>query len=143
MSAIDKPYDDQYKACLRTYCTLRIYTGEQNPDALSTILACQPTSLWHKSSERGAKAVKPFNAWFLSSRGIIDSRESRRHLDYVLNVLENKKTQLDDYLQGQGYKDVVCFWHSSGQQGGPALNAKHAAILADFDIDISWNIYTE
>lgn len=149
MSGIDKPYDDHYAACLRTYCTLRIYTGEKCPDKLSEILDCKPLSVWHKKEEGPGQAnskpfnSKPFNAWFYSSRNAIDSRESRRHLDYVLAILEGKKTQLDEYLGGQSYKDIICFWQSSGEQGGPVLNAKHAAILADFDLEISWNLYSD
>lgn len=140
MSALGNEYDDEYAVCVRTYATLRIYTGDLAPEPISEILACQPTRIWHQKacSEHPAK---PFNAWFLSTRELLQSRESRRHFDHLLALLDGKQALLDDYLQGQGYRDMVCFWQSNGDQGGPKLDAKHAQVLAAAGIEVSWNIY--
>lgn len=140
MAAIGNEYDDEYAVCLRTYATLRIYTGELAPDPISDILACQPTRIWRKEP-LDDKPAKPFNAWFLTTRELIESRESRRHFDHLLGLLDGKKALLNDYLQDQGHRDLVCFWQSNGDQGGPKLDAKHARVLADLGFEVSWNIY--
>jgi len=74
----DAKYIDDYPTCAATYATLRIYTGETKPEIVTDTLQVNASKILRKS-ENGAW----LNGWFLSSKDLIDSRDLRRHLDWV------------------------------------------------------------
>ena len=134
-------YDDQNSYCLRTYSTLRIFTAEQAPEAVTEQLAVNPSRVWHRGSNETAVARK-HNAWFLTSRGAVDSRDTRRHIDWLLQTLEGQEDFLLRLRGAGGSTDIIGFWHAAGlSEGGPGLELAQMAALAELGVTISWNIY--
>ncbi len=132
-------YKDSYAACERTYATVRIYPGDMPPDEVSNILKIRPTKVSLAGTKGGGR--KSINGWFFSSEGKVDSRDSRRHIDYLLDEIEASERGILE-LQGVGVKiDICCFWVSSAGNGGPIISPKQMARLVRLNIDIWWDVW--
>jgi hypothetical protein len=133
----DERYVDDYPTCAATYATLRIYTGEMTPDIVTATLQLEPS----KTICEG-KDDAHLNGWFLSSKGLIDSRDLRRHLDWVLERIRGRESELRS-LQSQPAvrMDVFCYWASEQGHGGPTLNPKQMRELADLNLTIGFDCY--
>jgi hypothetical protein len=134
-------YDDENHYCLRTYSTLRIFTAEQAPGIVTQQLAINPSRVWHRGSTETAVARRR-NGWFLTSRGVVDSRDTRRHIDWLLQALVGQDVFLQGLREAGGSTNIICFWHAAGlTEGGPGLEPSQMAMLAKLGVTISWNIY--
>lgn len=90
-----------------------------------------------------AESEKPNNGWLLSSKGCIDSHDVRRHVDWLLERIADKRTELSN-LQSEPsvWMDVFCYWRSTQGHGGPALSPKQMKILADLNLTIGFDCYS-
>ena len=76
----------------------------------------------------------------VSSEGRIESRDSRRHIDYLLSLLDGKDEAVAS-LKAVGWKfDVFVFWESRGG-GGPMLTPSTMSRLAELGIEIGFDVY--
>ncbi len=79
-------YIDDYPTCESTYVTLRVYTGDMEPEFVSRILEITPSDTVTKGKvAKGRKKPAIVNGWFLSSEGYIESLDSRRHIDWSVS----------------------------------------------------------
>lgn len=130
-------YDDAYASCDKTYATLRIYTGEQSPQSVSAALGIHPTKLLLKDESRAR-----LNGWLLSSEGVVESRDVRRHVDWIIEQISGVETALLELQQQPNvWMDVFCYWLSSQGQGGPSLNPKQMECLARLNLKIGFDCY--
>ena len=130
-------YTDDYASCEATYATLRIYTGSMGPERITTVLEVNPT----KSQWEGRDGAH-LNGWFLSSKGCIDSRDIRRHVDWLLERIGNKRQELLSLQSQVGISmDVFCYWRSAQGHGGPTLHPKQMRMLADLNLEIGFDCY--
>lgn len=132
-------YDDENPDCVRTYSTLKIFTGSISPDELTNSFQQTPTRAWYTDGE-GPGRGKPVNAWYLTTKGQVQSRDTSRHLAYLLDFLHSHKDYVDSFAQKGIRLEIINFWHSAGK-GGPTCHPQHMKQLAHWDIPISWNIY--
>jgi len=110
-------YVDDYPTCAATYATLRIYTGETKPEIVTDSLQVKASKILRKG-EAGAR----LNGRFLSSKGLIDSRDLRKHLDWVLEQIRGKDSELRVLQTTPGMRmDVSCYWAGHGH-GGPTFS---------------------
>lgn len=130
-------YKDDYAACERTYATIRIYPRDMTPDEVSGILRLKPT----KITLAGKEGRRSVNGWFLSSEGEIDSRDSRRHVDYILDRVESSSRGICGLQKLRAKIDICCFWVSSTGNGGPVISPKQMARLVRLNIDIWWDVW--
>ncbi len=135
-------YDDKYSACSETFSTLRVYHDAISPSEITTRLGIKPTRQTVKGEKRGrGSKVFEFNGWFLTSRETVDSRDSRRHIDWIVDQLWNTKEVIQMMLL-EGFKiDITSFWVSNSGNGGPTISPYQMARLADLGIEIWWDIY--
>jgi hypothetical protein len=135
-------FDDD-AGCLRTYATLRIYSGEITPSEISEALGIEPSRVWNKGSAETAVPRKQ-NGWFLTSRGEVESLDTKRHVDFILAQLVANKSYMAA-LTAQGLQvDIMCLWQSaSNSEGGPNLLPTQMQALASMGIAIAWNIYVD
>jgi Domain of unknown function (DUF4279) len=77
-----------YPTCERTYATLRIYPEAFDPDEVTKRLRIEPTNSQRRGESRkpGGRPAK-LHGWFLSSDGAVESRDVRRHLDWLLSFI--------------------------------------------------------
>ena len=77
-------YNDDYKTCSTTYATLRIIG--LSPDEVTLRLGVSPTDSFARGDVRHAARMR-HDGWFLSSKEAVDSKDVRRHLDWILDQL--------------------------------------------------------
>lgn len=138
-------YDDGYPTCARTYATLCVYPGDVDPDAVTARLGLAPSS-WQRRGEASGRPDRPprvatLNGWFLGSRGHVDSRDSRRHVDWLLDRLEPNAEALRA-LQATGCRMYIsCYWLSLSGHGGPTIPPPQMRRLAELDIELWFDFY--
>ncbi len=138
--------DDDYPTCARTYATLRIYPGDVDPAAIISLLGIEPSG-WQRRGEvperpsRLLREVAPINGWFLESEGQVDSRDSRRHINWLLDRLEPKAETIRS-LQEMGCRmDISCYWLSRNGHGGPSIPPTQMRRLAELGIELWFDFY--
>jgi len=149
MNEIGKDYDDNYAGCVRTYATLRIYPGDIHPQDVTAKLRVAPSKFWVRdesiavdATQKPKPGAKTMHGWFLTTHGKLASKDTRRHVDVLLEPLLPVSNEIT-LLQAQGANiDIICFWHAAAAQGGPALAPRQLRLLADLNIPIAWNIFS-
>jgi len=130
-------YIDDYSACERTYATLRIYPSSISTDEISKFLGLKPT----RTSLAGVKSAQHINGWFLSTQGQLESRDCRRHIDWLLDQIESVQTEFIELLAKEVEVDISCFWVSSTGNGGPTICPLQMSRLVKFNLSVSWDIW--
>jgi len=134
------PYDDMYQTCERTAAKLRVYGPTLECEQVTEYLHIQPSPSYAgrkkpDSSHPQARHV----AWMLSSEGHVESKDLRRHLDWLLLQIE---PAADGLKQLQSMDDVVanvvCVWWSAAGDGGPTLWPEQMRRLAELDLECSF-----
>ena len=135
-------YNDEYGTCERTYASLRIMHDDLDPETVTRQLGIQPTWAWRKGELRAkAKVIARIGIWGLNTE-FIQSRDVRRHIDWLIDQVAAKKAYLQQ-LQAQGYRiDVFCFWLSNGQ-GGPTISPKNMRGLAELGIELGFDFWMD
>jgi hypothetical protein len=136
-------YNDEWPTCDRTYATFRLYHADLDPEDVSTQLGLVPSATQRRGapvpSSRGRLA--PIGGWFLSTKGVIDSRDVRRHVDWLLERLAPRAATLVRYRESGYRADIFCSWYSAQGHGGPALSPPQLALLAKLELEIGFDIY--
>jgi len=131
-------YEDDYKTCRATHATLRIFGVAS--EEVTRVLGLSPTESMHPGDlHHGAPARH--HVWLLHSKLVIDSRDVRRHLDWILDQLVARRQALRE-LVGRGARvDIFCYWMSASGHGGPTISPTQAAKLAELGIDLGFDVY--
>ena len=136
-------YDDNYNTCSDTYVTLRVYTDNMHPEKITEYLTIPPTQIQVKGDKNELRRNKliELNGWFLSTENTIQSKDIRRHLDFLADTLLPVKSKLKS-LQNDGVKiDISCYWQSESGQGGPTLSPQQLTKLADLGVEVWFDLY--
>ena len=127
-------------SCVRTYCGLCIYSATLAPEKISQRLGIEPTRTAALDPESKYKHCREQHFWLLSTQDQLDSTDHIDHLHEIFGQLEGKATVLNS-LRNEGCTTrVSCYWDSDGQ-GGPWLDLPEIKKLAEFGLDIWWDIY--
>lgn len=133
--------DDADASCERTCAELIIYSGELLPSRVTELLGLSPTrtvATGEKSppNSRGLVRIGILNGWFLSSEEHLDSKDLRRHIDWLIAQLRPHASSLRALQQTSGVRMYVrCPWWSKGGGGGPSLWPEQMRGLADLDLE--------
>lgn len=137
------PYDDDYPTCRSTSVQLRIFSDSLEPSYITSALGICPTESFVKGEKFGKKQLtRKLNGWFLSTAGTVDSKDCRRHIDWVISKLAPCSEPLEKLRSMGAEIDLSCLWGSSGQ-GGPVLSPLQMTGLARLNIEIWWDVYFE
>ncbi|TWT49545.1 hypothetical protein Pla22_47420 [Rubripirellula amarantea] len=133
-------YNDEYPTCERTYATLRIYADTLSPEEITSLLGVEPTK--SQPAESRPKGVRDVPAgWFLSSDGILDSCDVRRHIDWLINKLLDSHDGLKTIRASGGRADISCFWVSAGGHGGPSIWPHQMSSLGSLGLELWFDVY--
>ena len=134
-------YDDSYATCVETYSTLRIFSDNLAPEEVTSLLKVGPTESFRKGDAHAqGKLQRKANGWFHSTKGRINSKDTRRHIDAILSALDGRVAAIKK-LQTSGCKiDITSYWMSCGQ-GGPWLMPEQMLKLGALGISVWWDIY--
>ena len=134
-------YDDEYATCRDTHASLRVFVAELSPAGVSHLLSCRPTRTRDAGLPGGPRGRRDQASWLLSSEGVIDSRDVRRHVDYLLDSVD-----LDALAalvsERDARADVFCYWLSKGH-GGPTLDPGQMSRLVRAGIGIGFDVYAD
>ncbi len=139
------PIDDAYPSCERTCARLHVYPQNIDPRELTRRLGLLPTSVAIKGMETtnslGRVRVAPLNGWFLSSESSVDSRDVRRHIDWLLERLDPARDAILA-LQGEpGVRMAVsCVWWSNAGNGGPVVWPEQMRRLATLNLECGFEV---
>ncbi len=104
-------YDDEYPTCLETNAVLRIRSDELLPEEISEILDIQPSKMLEKGELRNPRlprTINKTNFWFLSSESSVQSKDNRRHLDWLAERLLPKIGAIQQLRKRGAKLDVMC-----------------------------------
>jgi Domain of unknown function (DUF4279) len=138
---IDRTSD--YPTCERCYATLCVYTGDLAPTRVTKGLGVDPSCIAvkgervHIASER----INEVNGWFLSSNGVVDSRDLRDHLDWLFDRIECHKDGAATLRELGCVFLVSCYWLSREGHGGPILSAQQLKALVELESEIWLDVY--
>ena len=137
-------YNDSYPTCSRTHATFCVFLPETiHPDELTERFGIQPSRTRVKGEVYKGKVREWPTSWFLESEGKVDSKDVRRHIDWILEQIKNK-SEIIKQLQTEGSQiHLSCFWGSAVGHGGPMLDAGILKRIALLNIGISFDIYFE
>ena len=134
---IQTPYDKDYDGCAETHARLRIMDADLNPDEISCILEIEPTAVHHK------EIPSALSGWFLETNGIIESKDARHHIDWIIDKVSGKDEAFRK-LHECGYLiDLCVVWFSECGHGGPIINSAHMFELSKLDIELQFDIYVK
>src|SRR5713226_10670143 len=115
-------YVDSYSTCAVTHASLGIFHDDLDPEEITRLLGLQPTRGWKRGEPRNPRARTPipakFGVWLLSTRGIVQSRDVRRHIDWLLDRAEPRGAVFKMLHERGCRTDLRCFWLSRGRAGG-------------------------
>lgn len=141
-----KRYDDAYSSCERTLAELRIYPGQRDPDWVTDFLGIEPTETNRKGEQHqnslGIVRTVRISSWFLSSEGKVNSKDARRHLDWLLDALECAPTRVNALVTDETVRIyVICVWWSAAGHGGPTISPSQMARLAQLGLELGFDVY--
>lgn len=135
------PRDDGDASTERTCAQLLIYTGTNRPSLATELLGMTPTRMVVEGqrgqlNRLGRVPVGKINAWFLSSEDHVDSKDLRRHLDWLTARLQGSGDALRRLQAIEGVRMYVyCPWWSRLGGGGPTLWPEQMRALADLNLE--------
>jgi hypothetical protein len=137
-------YRDDYPSCEQTYVTLCVY--ELDPAVVSEALGLQPDKVRVKGERWKTRAgwssvPARVSGWFFGSKGQVDSKDVRRHLDWLLDQIEPHAAALKSIQAAGGRMTVSCYWSSAWGHGGPTLSPSIMSRLADLGLEIWFDVY--
>lgn len=140
-------YRDDYPTCAQTYATLILLHEDLNAELLTQELGIQPTETWKQGEVRNPGSRTPvvsrIGGWFLRTQETVASRDVRRHIDWLLNQVEPRRSVLGR-LRTAGYRmEISCFWVSAFGHGGPTLSPAQMARLADLGLEVWFDVYLD
>ena len=135
---------NDYPTCARTFATLRIYPERLTPAEVTSRLGIEPS----RSQQKGdplTKSKQPvfarMHGWFLTSEGAVESRDVRRHLDWLLEQLGPRADAVRS-LQADGCSmDISCYWLSFSGHGGPSVSPGQMRELARLGLELWFDVY--
>lgn len=141
-------YDDNYATCERTVIELRIYSESILPAEISQRMSIKPSSMLVKDQRLftnlgDRQRIVKVNSWILSSEKHVESKDARRHLDWLLAQIEVEKDALLQIQRIDGVTMfVTCIWWSALGNGGPVFWPRQlrslGALELEFEIDVAF-----
>ncbi len=142
-------YWDDDSTCTRTYATLRIVHRDAHPEAVTALLGLEPSDLWVKGELRrmrdgewcDVRRPNKESRWMLTSDEQLDSRDSLRHIDWVLEGFETKNAEFFQ-LASAGWEFMMAvYWESEHGDGGPRTTPLTMQRLSDLGIELWYDVY--
>ncbi|MBX3115237.1 MAG: DUF4279 domain-containing protein [Fimbriimonadaceae bacterium] len=133
-------YHDDYPTCRQTYVSL-CFRGNADPNSITQSLCIEPV----RSSAPGDLSltgqIRMDSNWVFSSEGLVDSRDTLHHLDWLLQNLNGKDDAINK-LQDEGWKACIwVFWDSKSGHGGPTLTPYTMKRLAELSLVLYFDNY--
>jgi hypothetical protein len=138
--------DEDFPNCRGTHATLFIQHADLEPEELTKRFGVQPTHSFRKGEKNNKWGVViELGSWSFSTKAAIDSRDLRRHLDWLIDQFAGTENVFAELRAGGYSLRVVCNWEAEGFAdgpgyfGGPSLSSRNRQGLAGLSLDIRFN----
>src|SRR4051812_37580950 len=76
--ALPTTYEDDYASCAETYATLRVFSDELTPEAISAAIGVEPTDSFRKGEPFSPRVQRPRpqHGWLLCTKGLVQSKDT-------------------------------------------------------------------
>ncbi|MDH1523663.1 DUF4279 domain-containing protein [Achromobacter mucicolens] len=140
------PVAPDYESCAECYARLMIYPGGRHPDVITDIFHIQPTSVNVVgdviTNSRGRKRQIKNSGWFLSTEGLVLSKDIRQHIGWLVKIIYPRRHALKEIQNMDEMKITLkCVWFSLLGHSGPVLWPEQMKALAELDLECSFDIY--
>lgn len=138
------PVDVDYPSCDLTYVEFVVYI-EGKFISVSDILGMNPTNSQKVSdliiNKRGIEREAKSTYWCLSSEEKVVSKDIRHHLNWLLNILVDKKKDIFNIQKFKGVNmNVNGIWFAASN-GGPTIWPEQMKTLSDLNLEFSISLY--
>ena len=137
-------YDDNYATCEDTSVTLRIFADEIMPQEITERLGSEPSFIQVKGERKypnRPEYINKENGWFLNSENSVKSKDSRRHLAWLISKLSNKHEEIKSLAANGAEIDIFCPWESKSGQGGPTMDPSQMKTLGELNIELVFEFW--
>ncbi|WP_136525380.1 DUF4279 domain-containing protein [Geomonas ferrireducens] len=137
-------FDDDYPTCEETSAVLRIFSDEIDPREITELLGVEPSSIQIKGERKypnRAEYINKENGWFLHSEDNVESKDLRRHLDWLLSKMNNCHSQLRELASKGAEITIFCPWRSASGHGGPTMDPQQMKVLGDLGIEVVFEFW--
>lgn len=137
-------YRDEYPTCSYTHAWLRVMHDTILPAEITRLLGVEPDKVQTKGEPYpGSRTdrVAPRSGWYIESEGKLESYDARRHIDWILDRLGDKATEIQELQSRGSLVDLCCRWDSKSGHGGPTLSPSQLRRLAALGIDVWFDVY--
>jgi len=140
---IQTPYDENYGTCAYTHAWLRVMHETVAPDEVTAILGVAPTDVQRRGDAKKGKPGKFLSkgGWFLSTKGVVESKDARHHLDWILQKISDKTAAFAQFHERGYLVDLCVRWDSLSGHGGPTIGPGQMKALSDLEIELWFDIY--
>lgn len=140
------PICSEYETCNECFIRLMIYPKDTHPAEISKLLNIEPTSInvvgEIVTNSRGKSREIKNSGWFLSSEGLVDSKDLREHIDWFIKKISPFSENLKKIQEVKNIKMTLkCIWFSKFGHSGPVLWPEQMQALASLNLECSFDIY--
>lgn len=133
-------FNHDFPSCSMTYSSLCIYHQSADPLEITKLLQIEPDESQKAGDLRRPGKVAKISGWFLRTKDICTSKDVRAHIEFILSKLDSKKIELQKLVDTSYEIQIWVFWVSAAGNGGPYLDHQFMKRLADFPIDLNFDI---
>lgn len=136
-------YDAESPWCSRTFVTLRILALELDPEEITRRLSLEPTRTQLRGAPWNEHDGRPFrfSGWFLTSEGKVESRDTRHHLDWLIERLQGRESTMQAFAERGDQIDCHIRWDSVKGHDGPIFMPKQMRALGDMQVMVWLDVY--
>ena len=112
-------------------------------EEVTSLVKASPTRTQKKGDLQSEAKQRHYKktGWWISSEGVVSSKDSRDHIDFVLSKLADAEDGFR-VLHSRGYLVDLCIrWDSLSGHGGPTLSPMQMSRLSALDIEVWFDIY--
>jgi|688.fasta_scaffold355977_2 hypothetical protein len=137
---------DDYATCAETYATFQVYHRSADPQFVSEVLKLTPTGtqvVGHEYLHRQTSRTKRYeiSGWFLRSKTFVQSFDSEKHLNWLLDQIAEKGLALSELQKAGWWMHISCFWDSQYGHGGPTFSPELLKRLAALGVEVWFDVY--
>lgn len=145
----ENAYDDEMKVCERTHASLFLYHDSAHPHDVGDALDLLPVEMGVRGERLGyrdgvweeSRKTSPSTYWKITSENEVASRDSSRHIDWLLYQLEGRDEAWRGLLARGWRAKVAVFWESAYGDGGPTTAPSTMRRLGELEIRLWFDVY--
>lgn len=138
------PNNPDYPTCESTYGTLLIHSSDMDPREVTSLLGINPSKSQVAGDVRASRnhpILIKLSGWFLSTEDKVSSKDSRDHINWILENLAGKDDAFIELRERGWEPSLSIYWLSLSGYGGPTLSPSQMKRLAELDLEIWFDCY--